>query len=231
MQESNEIYHVLNRGVDKRTIFLDKQDYFRFIHDFFVFNDENLVNSSSYSFTQFEKINDIASRKLYRKPRKLLVDVLLFCLMPNHYHLLLVPKIENGISKFMQKVDMGYAKYFNQKYERKGTLFERRYKAIQVTEESHFIHLPYYLHCNPLDLIQPEWREGKLSNYTKAIQFLESYRWSSHLDYLGKRNFPSVTKRDFLLRFFEGETGYREALYKWLKGKDKEIEIEYNEYE
>jgi putative transposase len=149
--------------------------------------------------------------------------------MPNHYHLLLVPKIKNGISKFMKKVDMGYAKYFNQKYDRKGTLFERRYKSIQVTEESHFIHLPYYLHCNPLDLIQPEWREGKLSNYKKAIQFLESYRWSSHLDYLGKRNFSSVTKRDFLLNFFEGETGYREALYEWLKNKDKEIE--YDEYE
>lgn len=224
MQEINEIYHVLNRGVDKRTIFLDKQDYFRFIHDLFEFNDENWVNTSSYSFAQSEKINDIASRKLSRKPRKLLVDILAFVLMPNHYHLLLAPKIENGISKFMKKVDMGYAKYFNQKYERKGTLFERRYKAIQVTEESHFIHLPYYLHCNPLDLIQPEWREEKLLNYKKAIQFLESYRWSSHLDYLGKKNFPSVTNRDFLLNFFEGEDGYRQALYEWLKDKNKEIE-------
>ncbi|MGC8880810.1 MAG: transposase [Minisyncoccia bacterium] len=139
--------------------------------------------------------------------------------MPNHYHLLLIPKTEDGILKFIRKVDIGYAKYFNLKYQRKGVLFESRYKAIEIKEESHFIHLPYYLHCNPLDLIQSGWRKGEIKNYKKAINFLENYRWSSHLDYLGKRNFPLVIERKILLDFFGGEKDYKDNLYNWLKDK------------
>lgn len=193
-----EIFHTLNRGVDKRNIFLDEQDYLRFIHDLFEFNEQDWINTSFYSF---HKSKDLRSRKKERKPRKLLVDILCFCLMPNHYHLLLTPKIENGISKFMRKLNMGYAKYFNEKNNRKGTLFESRYKSVLVKEEPHFIHLPYYIHLNPLDLVAPEWRERKINNIRKAMEFLNSYRWSSHLDYLGKQNFPSVTNRNFLLNF------------------------------
>lgn len=216
----NEIYHILNRGVDKRKMFLDKQDYLRFIHDLFVFNDQKRLNTTFYAFGRFRDkdnspvINDLASRKL---PRKLLVDVLAFSLMPNHYHLLLSPKIEDGISKFMRKLDMGYAKYFNQKYKRRGALFEGRYKSILVKKEPHFYHLPYYIHLNPLDIEFPEWRDGRLKNYAKAMEFLGNYRWSSHLDYTGKNNFPSVTNRSFLLDVFGGTQKYAESIQKWLK--------------
>lgn len=215
-----EIYHVLNRGVDKRKIFLDKQDYFRFVHDLFEFNNQERVNTTFY---YFNKNNDIASRKInVKKPRRLIVDIYAFCLMPNHYHLLLSSRIEGGISKFMKKLNMGYAKYFNQKYERKGTLFESRYKSVLIKQDAHFIYIPYYIHFNPLDLIAPEWREGKLNNYKKAIKFLNTYRWSSHLDYLGKRNFPSVTNREFLLEFFGNEEAYSKSILSWLK--DLELE-------
>jgi len=214
----SEIYHVLNRGVDKRKIFLDKQDYSRFIHDLFVFNNQKIINTTFRAFGKFQ-MNDLASRTL---PRKLLVNVYAFCIMPNHYHLLLNPRIENGISRFMRKLDMGYAKYFNQKYKRRGALFEGRYKHILVEKEPHFYHLPYYIHLNPLDIEFPEWRAGKLRNYNKAMEFLNNYRWSSHLDYSGKKNFPSITNREFLLDVFGGKEKYETSIKQWLK--DLELE-------
>ncbi len=210
-----EIYHALSRGVDKRKIFMDDKDRFRFIHDLFEFNDRAPANTSSYHF--YKQSGDIRCRQIERKPRKLLVNILAFCLMPNHYHLLLSSLVKNGISLFMRKLNDGYVKYFNKKHERTGTLFERKYKSILVDSQAHFIHLPYYIHLNPVDLVAPEWRERKLNNYKEAIDFLDSYRWSSHLDYLGQKNFPSVTQRDFLLEIFEGEKGYEKKLKDWLK--------------
>lgn len=216
-----EIYHVLSRGVDGRKIFLETQDYFRFIHDLFEFNDQDRVNTT---FRLFRNKNDIGCRTVQqkRKPRKMLVDILAFSLMPNHYHLMLIPRTENGVPKFMKKLNMGFVKYFNHKYKRRGTLFEGRYKSVLVKEHAHFVHLPYYIHLNPLDLMAPEWRERKLNNYKKAIEFLNSYRWSSHLDYLGKKNFPSVTRRELLLKFFDGKKGYERSIEEWLKDLSKE---------
>lgn len=219
-----EIYHILNRGVDKRKIFLDKQDYFRFIHDLFELNSQDIVNTTFYSFQkQRPKNNEVQLRKFkIKKPRKLLVNIHTFCLMPNHYHLLLSPRGKDGVSKFMHKLGTAYVKYFNQKYQRKGTLFEGRYKSILITNESHFYHLPYYIHLNPLDLKFPEWRKGKLRNHKEALKFLEGYRWSSYLDYIGKKNFPSVINREFLLKVFNGEKGYRKGIKQWLKGLELE---------
>lgn len=216
-----QIYHVLDRGVDKRTIFLDDKDYLRFIHDLFEFNDENNVLNLNYAFNQ--STMDVGRRYII-KPRKLLVDVLAFALMPNHYHILLMPKIENGVSFFMKKLNGGYAKYFNEKYERGGALFQGKYKAICITEEAHFIHIPYYIHLNPLDLKFSEWRERKIKNPKAAMDFLNKYRWSSHLDYAGIKNFPSVTNRTFLLNCFGGTNEYLKSLSNWLAELDLEDE-------
>ena len=116
----------------------------------------------------------------------------------------------------MKKLNGGYVQYFNKKHERTGTLFERKYKSVLVESQAHFIHLPYYIHLNPLDLVAPEWRERKIRDYKKAMEFLDSYRWSSHLDYSGQDNFPSVTQRDFLLEIFGGTKGYQKAIRNWL---------------
>lgn len=220
-----EIIHVLSRGVDKRKIFLDDQDRFRFIHDLFEFNDIKPVNTSFYIFNK--KYNDVGRRNINfamenKEPRKLLVKILAFCIMPNHYHILLMPLSENNAPLFMKKLNGGYAKYFNNKYKRKGTLFESKYKSIIVKNEAHFIHLPYYIHFNPLDIKFPEWRSRELKNYKEVMKFLENYRWSSHLDYLGKKNFPSVTQRDFLLEFFGGTEGYKKDIIQWVKDIDME---------
>lgn len=216
---AGNIYHVLNRGVDKRNIFLNDEDRLRFVHDLFEFNNTEPINNVTYFFSQSKAF---ATPYVERKPRKLLVEVLSFSIMPNHYHLMLRPLYDDGVFRFIKRLNMGYAMYFNQKYERTGALFQGRYKAIRIVNEAHFIHLPYYIHFNPLDLITPEWRERKMNNYDTAVKFLETYRWSSHLDYLGKKNFPSVTQREFLLDFFGGPKGYEERIKSWLKELDLE---------
>lgn len=215
------LYHILSRGVDKRKLFLNDEDYLRGIHDLFEFNDTEPVENFGHFFRNQNQYIDVRRRyietKREKRKRKLLVKIHTFCLMPNHYHLLLSEATENGIPLFMKKFNGGYARYFNEKYERKGTLFEGRYKKVIIKDEAHFVHLPYYIHLNPLDLIAPEWRGRKLNNFKKAMNFLDTYRWSSHLDYAGEKNFPSVTQRDFLLGFFEGPKQYRRGITDWLK--------------
>ena len=218
-----EFYHTINRGVDKRKIFLDDQDRFRFIHDLFEFNDQDLVKTTFYAFSKIKKqVVKIEQKQEKKKPRKLLVNILAFCLMDNHYHLLLEPLVEGGVSKFMKKLNMGYSRYFNTRHERQGTLFEGRYKRVLVKNEAHFIHLPYYIHLNPLDFKFYGWRERKIKNHKEAMKFLEDYRWSSHLDYIGKKNFPSVTQREFLLDFFGGPKEYKRKIREWLQNIDLE---------
>jgi len=224
---NNEIYHIFNRGVEKRNIFSDKKDYFRFIHNLFEFNDEAPALNANYHFNpQSMEVEP----QYTRKPRKMLVEILAFCLMPNHYHLLVRQKRENGITNFMQKLGTGYTMYFNQKYKRVGALFQGRFKAVLVNKESHFIHLPYYIHSNPLDLIFPEWREGELKNFREAINFLKKYRWSSFLDYIGIKNFPSVTSRKFLANILGKPKEYLKEMENWLKEMDltefKEVILE-----
>lgn len=210
------IIHVLNRGVDKRKIFIDDRDRFRFVHDLFEFNDQNNVLNILPRY----KTMDIGRPYIEKRPRKLLVDLYAFCLMDNHYHLLLSPRVEGGVSKFMKKLNMGYAKYFNEKYKRSGALFQGKYKSVVIEKDAHFIHLPYYIHFNPLDFEFSEWRERKCKNVRGAMKFLYSYRWSSYLDYIGKENFPSVTQRGFLSKFLGGEKKYLKDTEKWLQELD-----------
>ncbi len=124
------------------------------------------------------------------------MEILVFTLMPNHYHLMLRQISEDGIVKFMQKLGTGYTMYFNKKYDRVGSLSQGRFKAVHLTREEHLIHLPHYIHTNPY--------RGSTSIYD-----LENYRWSSFPDYIGKKNFPAVTERCFLLDILGGEEKFR----------------------
>lgn len=209
---ANGIYHIYNRGVEKRKVFLEDSDYFRFIHDLFEFNDSE-PSQKLYIPKQFSEVG-LPKRDT---PRKLFIEIMAFCLMPNHFHLLVRQKQEKGITEFMRKLGTGYTNYFNQKYQRVGALFQGKFKAVHINQENHFVHLPYYIHLNPLDLIMPEWRKRELKDFSRALKFLENYQWSSYLDYIGKKNFPSVTQRSFLTQFFNGESQYKKDMIQWLK--------------
>ncbi|MBI3335908.1 MAG: transposase [Candidatus Portnoybacteria bacterium] len=215
----NQIYHIYNRGVEKRNIFLEDKDYFRLIHDLFEFNDENASSNMTFYFKDQTMEVEPPYLKKERKPRKLLVEILIFTLMPNHFHLLLKQKRENGIIRFMQKLGTGYSMYFNQKYERVGGLFQGSFKAVLVNEEAHFAYLPHYIHLNQLSLIN--YGGSTSVDWKMAMDFLENYRWSSFPDYIGKKNFPSITSREFLLEIFGGADNYKKETRELVKDKIK----------
>ena len=222
-----DFYHVLNRGVDKRKVFLEDIDYVRFIHDMYEFN--NRVSSNGLASQRFNNdILDVRHQVYERGGRKLLVRIHCFALMPNHYHLLLSPAVENGIPLFMKKLNAGYTKYFNNKNQRTGTLWQGGYKSVPIETDAHFNFIPYYIHFNPLDMFAPKWRTQCLAKPIRAMEFLENYRWSSHRDYLGLPNFPSVTDRSF----FGGIVGtgalYKKSITRQLRGfvPDQSIALE-----
>jgi len=218
----DKIYHIYNRGVEKRDIFMEDADYFRFIHDLFEFNDKKPVLNTNYYFDpQTMKVESryLKTNAKEKESRKLLVEILLFALMKNHFHLLLKQKAENGIVKFMQKLGTGYTMHFNKKYERVGCLLQGRFKAVEIEEHAHFLHIPHYIHTNPLEL--SNYRGS--TSIVEKMRFLENYRWSSFPDYIGKKNYPSVTQREFLLDFFGGEKKYKKETIEWLKEKKNNL--------
>lgn len=118
--------------------------------------------------------------------------------MKNHYHLLLSERAENGISAFIRKLNIGYAKYFNKRYNRSGYLFQGRTKKIRINSDAYFLHILNYIHLNPLDYLPGSqgWRSRELEHPQHAHQYLLKYRWSSYPDYCGLRNFPLMLTTD-----------------------------------
>lgn len=208
-----EIYHIYNRGVDKRKIFLDDFDYLRFVHDLYEFNDENPAQDTRAK-SRYKECKEV--RLPYIKSRERLVEILCWCLMDNHFHLMLREIKEGGITNFMRKLGSGYTNYFNLKNERAGSLFQGKYKSVLLESESHFLFLPTYIHLNPLDFSFPEWREGKIKDVIKAMKFLEVYRWSSFNDYIGKKNFPSVIEKKFLSEILGDGNTIKKEITRWM---------------
>lgn len=211
-----ELYHVLNRGVDGRDLFLDTQDYARFVHNLYEFNDTGSVENLHRLFDP--EMNDLGGRS-FRRSRERLVEIHGWVLMKNHYHLLLSELTEGGLIKFMMKINVGYAKYYNERNERHGHLFQGKTKKIRIEREAHFLYILHYVHLNPLDYLvgATGWRErdkGGIKNLKEALKYLNEYRWSSYLDYCGKKNFPSILTGDLF-----GDTfgNYRDAIDEYLK--------------
>jgi putative transposase len=153
------------------------------------------------------------------------VEVLAFCVMPNHLHLLLKQLKENGITNFMKKFGVGYGGYFNRKYHRKGYVFQNRFVAVPIKTDDQLKTVFVYIHTNPISLIEPKWKEVGIKDPEKAIEYVENYKWSSYPDYIGKKNFPSVTERDFILKVMGGKEGCKDFVDNWIryKGKIKEF--------
>ncbi|MFA6514665.1 MAG: transposase [Candidatus Paceibacterota bacterium] len=218
---TNEIYHIYNRGVDKRNIFINERDNFRFIHDMYEFNDKNPsinINNLISRHQSQSKLLEVGLPTIIKNKRKEpIVEILAYCLMDNHFHMLIRQKEENGITNFMRKLGTGYTNYFNQKYKRNGALFQGKFKSIHIENDAHFMYLPIYIHLNPLDFEFKEWRNGKISDPEKALEFLLNYRWSSLLDYIGKKNFPSIIKKDFLIELFGDEDKQYKQISDWIE--------------
>lgn len=214
----SQIYHIYNRGVEKRNTFIDPNDYIRFIINLYEFND----TTPALNLGRQISVQPIEVR-LQSPRKKELVNILTFCLLPNHYHLLAQPNTENGITEFMRKLGTGYTNYFNLRYKRVGPLFQGKFKSILLTREEDFQHLPHYIHLNPLDLKMPEWRDGKITDTKQAFKILERYRWSSLLDYLGIKNFPTVTNRIFLTECIGNPQDFYKRMREWMNQTDFEF--------
>jgi len=185
-----DVYHVLNRGVDKRDVVTDDSDRLRFVHSLFVFNDKNPLDENHRR----------PGAEMSANQRDVLVHIHAWCLMSNHYHLLLSPVDDDpkNISRFMKKLNMGYARYFNERHKRSGYLWQGKYKKILAQRDSYFMYLPYYIHLNPLDYKYKDWRKGRVFDSVGVSEYLKTYRWSSYLDYSSTKNFPSIIAKDLL---------------------------------
>ncbi|MFH1504340.1 MAG: transposase [Candidatus Omnitrophota bacterium] len=204
-----KIYHIFNRGTDKRKIFISDNDKARFIHNMYEFNDT--APALKFNLEIKEKDKSVHSRDK-------LVKIHSFCLMSNHYHFICEEIRDGGISLFMKKLQGGYARGFNEKYKRSGHLFGSKYKSILIQDEIYLLQMGCYIHSNSLDLWKSKWRKTKLEKEEKkeALSFLEKYRWSSYLDYAGGKNFPSVIDKDLLEGAFKIYGGHKKFFTQWL---------------
>ncbi len=166
-----EYYHIYNRGNSKQKIFHDKEDYLRFISLLYISN-----TSESFNFYNLMRDNNFDAYRVKRV--NLLVNIGAFCLMPNHFHLLITQISENGLSKFMQKLSTAYSMYYNKKYQRTGGLFEGKFKSQHASTDRQLKYLFSYIHLNPVKLIQKDWKENGIRNKKEAIDFLNKYQYS-----------------------------------------------------
>lgn len=139
---NNEYYHIFNRGVDKRDIFLDDEDWARFFQSMSEFNTSQPIGSIYENSFRKKELKHLMSKS------GRLVNFICYCLNPNHYHFILEQQIENGIEKFMQKLGNGFTKYFNNKYQRTGSLFQGTYKAVHIDSNEYLLHLSAYVNLN-----------------------------------------------------------------------------------
>lgn len=121
----------------------------------------------------------------------------------------------------MRKFGAGYVGYFNRRHGRKGPLFAR-FRAVHIETDDQLKIVMTYIHTNPVALLEPGWKENgiKSRNLTKVNNFLSEYKWSSYLDYIGKKNFPSVIERAALLDLWGGKKGCEEFVQDWLLHKE-----------
>lgn len=174
----------------------------------YAFNDENFRNPGGKSTLSSFRLPETDTRRPF-------VRIVSFCLLPNHFHLLLQPLVPDGITQFMHRLGMGYARYFNTLYERTGCLFQGRFRAVHIKRDAQFIHIPRYIHLNALDLTDLEWREGRVTDWEAAAKFLNTYQWSSHGVYCGLPQSLPVIDINTAHNLFHDTKQYLTFLQSW----------------
>jgi len=189
-----EFYHVYSRGNNRSKIFFSDADRKRFIKLLFLCNNAKPI--------LFRDVQNLALSEIKRG--ETLTDIGAYCLMPNHFHILLREKVENGISMFMEKLLTAYSMYFNKKQTRTGTLFEGRFQAKHADNDDYLKYLFSYVHLNPVKLLDPEWKNNGISDIEKVKKYLERYSYSSYAEYTGKnREEKLILNKDVFPEYFE----------------------------
>lgn len=216
--EIGGFYHIYNRGTEKRKVFLDKKDYHRFLALLYLAN-----TSKSIHITKDFKNFDL--KLILATPQEdPLTSIVAYCLMPNHFHLLLKEKTENGISKFIQKLSTAYTMYFNKRYERTGALFQGKFKAQSAQDDQYLKYLISYIHLNPIKIMEPRWKELGIQNFSRAEHFLFEYEYSSYRDFANKtRILGLIINKEELPDYFETKQDFIKIHREWLKYKTKSL--------
>jgi putative transposase len=203
-----EFYHIYNRGNSKQIIFLDQKDYQRFVDLLYAVNREEKFNFS----------DSIKGISVYEKDdNNPLVAVGAYCLMPNHFHILITPLTKDGVSRFMQKLSTAYVMYFNKKYKRTGSLFEGKFKSQHSGDDRYLKYLFSYIHLNPIKLIQKDWKEKGIKNKNLVLSFLEKFKYSSFPDYVGEnRNQNKIINQKPFPDYFSNKKIFINEILEWI---------------
>lgn len=215
---SNEYYHIYNRGNGKNKIFLDEEDYDRFIKLLYICNSTN-----KFIFRDNITGQKIDAFDLERED--ILVEIGAWVLMPNHFHILLSSHRQglwdkgiNPITVFMQKLSTAYSMYFNKKYKRTGSLFEGKFKSQHANTDVYLKYLFSYIHLNPIKLIQKDWKEKGIINKKQALEFLDQYSYSSYLDFkVEKRIQNKILDLKEFPKYFKNKKSFDKEIFEWIK--------------
>lgn len=199
-----EYYHIYNRGNSKQTIFNDDKDHEHFINLLLTLNTDTRIR---------------IKRLPVKNTRDTLVSIGAYCLMPNHFHILITQEKENGISTFMQKVSTAYVMYYNKKYKRTGSLFEGKFKSKYITGDTYLRYLFSYIHLNPLKILDPDWKRKARNTSAKMITFLNEYNYSSFHEYITD-DFSIVNKTAFP-DYFPTQKHFIQNITIWFKEPEK----------
>lgn len=212
----DEFYHIFNHGNGDRLIFLDDSDKKRFIALLYLANCNEPIN-----FEDIEKGQEFDFDR-----GETLVSLGAYCLMDNHYHLLVKEKIDGGISKFMQKFSTAYTMYYNKKHFKRGSLFEGRFRVKHLDGDAYLKYIFAYIHLNPVKMIQSKWKEIGLTNRDDVVAFLNKYRFSSYLDYVSEERLENkILDPSQFPEYFKNKEEFVEEMDDWLNFHKEESEL------
>jgi len=217
-----EYYHIFSRTILNIPEFKDYSNAKRLYLAFLISNS----TKSSGAFELLRKNKDVSLNEILKitEDGKKLVDILCYVIMSDHYHLLLREREENGITNFILKCNTSIAKYINIKNERRGPLFESRFKSKHIDSNEYLLHLSLYIHLNPLDfLVGKGWREHSLKNWSSVKSKLLDYQWSSlkHFLDITQKN-PVISGIEIIKKQFDNEKDYENFLKDWsIESMDK----------